>query len=101
MTRNMTDFQMSLRTELDAVFQSFSKSITWAIEGEKETFYHGVSDEGKAEIWIYDDEAECRLGDFHRICERADFASLEELRSYFLGTVREKLAGTDGAAGKM
>jgi hypothetical protein len=54
----MTDFQMSLRRELDAMFQSFSRSITWATEGENETFYHRVFDEGKAQIII---QPGCRM----------------------------------------
>lgn len=98
---SMTDFQISLRNDLDTIFRSFSRSIAWAIEGKNEAFYHGSSGEGKAQIWIYEDEAECRFGEFHRICERADFESLEQLRAYFLDTVRQKLAGDDDAVSKV
>lgn len=99
MTRNVTDFQTSLRTELDEIFRSFSRNVSWALEGQDEAFYHGVSNEGQVQLWIYDDEAECRFGEFHRICERADFDSLERLRKYFLETIRAKLAeGTSARA---
>ena len=99
MTTDVTDFQRSLRSELDAMFQSFSRNFAWTTEGEAETFYHGVSNEGRWQIWIYDDEAECRFDGFHRICERPDFDSLEQLRSYFLETVRAKLVEKDVAPG--
>lgn len=100
MSRDLTEFQRSLYSELDEIFKFSLGTITWTIEGEKEIFYHGVSREGQVQIWIYDDEAECRFGEFHRICERADFDSLEQLRKYFVKTVRAKLAGDDGAAVK-
>lgn len=91
MTNAPTDLQKSLHSELDKLFMTSGRRLTWTVDGENESFYHGTVVDEDIEIWLYEDEAECRFGTFHRLCERPDYDSTEQLRDYFLDVVRTKL----------
>jgi hypothetical protein len=87
----LTDFQIFLHAALEQLFIAGGRQITWHIRGEKESFYYGSTHDSAIEIWLYEDEAECRFGDFHRLCERPDFESTEHLKNYFIEVVRSRL----------
>jgi len=91
MTNSLTDFQESLHSELDQLFMASGRRLVWTVGGESERFYHATLVEERIEIWLYEDEAECRFGSFHRLCERPDFESTERLKEYFLDVVRTRL----------
>ena len=38
-------------------------------------------------LWIYEDELEMKAGGLHRLLERPDFESPEEMRAYFLSEI--------------
>ncbi len=88
MERTLNEFQRGLRADLDQLFRSLSLDLIWTVAGENEGYCHGVAKRGEIQIWLYDDEAEFRYRDFHRLCERQDFETLEQLRMYFFEVVR-------------
>ncbi len=92
MTNEFTDFQNSLRSALEKIFMAKGKAVTWSLCGENEHFYYGQSTDSEIEVWLYVDEAECRLGDLQRICERPDFDSTDHLKEYFIEIVRARLS---------
>jgi hypothetical protein len=54
-------------------------------KGQREAFIEGQI--GNAQLWIYEDMAEVRYPNFHRVFERPDYASYEQLISAFVQTV--------------
>lgn len=91
MTRELTPFQLSLHSAVQEAFRESGRTISWTTCGENEAFLYGTSVSLDAEVWLYEDEAECRFGRFRRLCERPDFDSLQEMQSYFLAAVKDGL----------
>jgi hypothetical protein len=77
--RTLTEFQLRCEKKLQQALQNLGKPISnRRLNGETETYITGVI-ENTITFWIYLDGADWEYSGRHRVFERPDYPSLDEL----------------------
>lgn len=94
MPRVATAFQEQCSKTLLAKLQTLGVTpISWVFkDGEEESFYEG--DFGSVKLWIYQDMADLQSKQSHKIYEKPDYDSEDDLISAFVKGVIDDLAAS-------
>jgi hypothetical protein len=85
---NLTEFQIQCEKNLLQAFHLLGKSITnRKPDGQTETDITGNIAEEKITFWIYQDGADWKSSGEHRLFEKPDYRSLDDLSSAFIASI--------------
>ena len=90
--RPLTEFQREAQHRLEALVAQMGQQLALKRAGRSETFLTGAIVPRGIEVWVYEDELEFKGSGRHRLLERPDFSSLEEMLDYFLRELRAALS---------
>jgi hypothetical protein len=92
MDRTLSEFQKSCLRELERVLAPLSRQIMEPrLLGEHETYLQTRVADSDIEIFIYEDEATFSVSGTHRMYERCDYRSPDDLIDAFVKGVLEFL----------
>ena len=83
--RALTQFQTESASAIKALMEARGRQVEYRTGGKHETYLFVELPE--LTLWIYEDELEMKAGGLHRLLERPDFESPEEMRAYFLSEI--------------
>jgi hypothetical protein len=93
MVRELTNFQTECEKGLIAALAKAGKRIeNRRLDGVAETFITGNIEGHDITFWIYEDGADFHAGKRHRLFERPDYDSLDELAADFITKLTEVAA---------
>lgn len=90
MERELTKFQVRCEERLTATLARAGRSVAdRRLDGVSETYITGSIGARDIAFWIYRDGADFRAGRCHRVFERPDYDSLDDLAEKFVQELAE------------
>ncbi|MGO8929132.1 MAG: hypothetical protein ACLQU3_19870 [Limisphaerales bacterium] len=93
MERELTKFQTQCEERLTSALARIGRRVAdRRLDGQSETYIEGSIKGRDITFWIYEDGADFHAGKRHRLFERPDYDSLDDLAADFVAKLTEVAA---------